>query len=413
LSACCLASTFLIACNSSSQFDTASQKPNLTDRERDGLVGSVKAVLTDDLILGSQNGQQVETQQASSTSIYDGSGKRTTQTPYRIALASGYAITEHDPMFNAQTPGQSVETPAANLGGKWLKRYDGKGYLTEATRYDEGGKPVESLSVRYEFDDRGNWVKRAVRRGDPGSQSSNQLPSSAQQMNELSLRRIIYFDAPAAGGAEQGASLPMIASLKSPIDSNEENLARGKALFNQKCASCHGENGKAETPFAVAMPRKPSDLTGEKVRGFSEGAIYSVVSNGVGGMPAFKDRVADEALWQIALYTWQLSRKPAPSGPANAQQAAAPPSAPKPALPPPPATAQRYPFKGKVVSVDRESREVMVAHDEIKGYMGAMTMSFPLNDENALGKIKKDDQIEATLVVDAKGWRLEKVTIKP
>jgi Cu/Ag efflux protein CusF len=54
----------------------------------------------------------------------------------------------------------------------------------------------------------------------------------------------------------------------------------------------------------------------------------------------------------------------------------------------------------------------MVAHEEVKGYMGAMTMSFPLNDENALGKIKKDDHIEAILVVDAKGWRLEKVGIK-
>src|SRR5262249_22506462 len=151
-----------------------------------------------------------------------------------------------------------------------------------------------------------------------------------------------------------------------------ENLARGRTLFNQKCVACHGETGKSQTPFAAAMPVRPEDLTGERVRALGEREIYSAIANGVepAGMPAFKGRVTDEALWQIALYVREFSRDQS----ANGQPVIASAS-PKPAQPPPaPAAEQRYPFKGKVISVDRELRQVTVEHEEIKGYMGAMTM---------------------------------------
>ena len=404
LSALCLASISFIACNSSSQPHADSLKPNSSDRERDGLVGPAKAVLTDDVIMGEQNGQQIEAQQASSTSIYDESGKRTTQTPFRVALPGGYAIVPHDPMFNPQARKQRTEEPIPNQGGKWLKSYDDKGYVTEGVRYDTTGKQAESLSVNYEFDGRGNWIKRIARR----SNQDSQTPSP--QLTEVSYRHIIYFDSPAASGAVRADLVIENANqLKSPIPSNEDNLARGGVLFNQKCAACHGENGKSQTPLAAVMPTKPEDLTGEEVRAMSDGAIYSVISNGVrsSGMPAFKGRVADEALWLIALYVRRLSSNQSITGPAIAS------SSPKPAqAPPAPSAEQRYQLKGKVVAVERESRQVTIEHEEIKGYMGAMTMHFPLNDEKALGRMKKDDRIEATLVVGVSGWRLENVVIK-
>jgi len=405
LSALCLASISLIACDSSSQPTNNSLKRNLSDRERDGLVGPVKAVLTDDVIMGEQNGQQIETQQASSTSTYDESGKRTTQTPFRIALPGGYAITQHDPMFNPQARTQRTEEPISNQGGKWLKNYDDKGYVTESVRYDAGGKQAERLSVSYEFDDRGDWIKRIIRR-------SNQ---DSPQLTEVSYRRIIYFGSPTAPGDGLGEFISASANqLKSPLPSNEDNLARGQVLFNQKCAACHGENGKSQTPFAAVMPTKPEDLTGEQVRALGEGAIYSVISNGLrsSGMPAFKGRVSDEALWQISLYVRQLPGNQSVPGPANGKNIIAS-SSPKPAQPRRALQADRqYQIKGKVISVERESRQVTIEHEEIKGYMGAMTMPFPLNDEKALGRIKKDDRIEATLVVGVSGWRLENVVIK-
>jgi hypothetical protein len=37
--------------------------------------------------------------------------------------------------------------------------------------------------------------------------------------------------------------------------------ASGKALFQQHCASCHGEDGKGAGPAAVAFKVQPPDLT--------------------------------------------------------------------------------------------------------------------------------------------------------
>jgi Cu/Ag efflux protein CusF len=129
-------------------------------------------------------------------------------------------------------------------------------------------------------------------------------------------------------------------------------------------------------------------------------------------MHAFKGRVTDESLWQIALYAQRLSRDPSIAETADGQKVITS-SSPKPAQPAsrPPAE-QRYQLKGKVVGVERELRQVTIEHEEIKGYMGAMTMHFPLNDEKTLGRIKKDDRIEATLVVGVGKWELKNVVIK-
>lgn len=66
------------------------------------------------------------------------------------------------------------------------------------------------------------------------------------------------------------------------------------------------------------------------------------------------------------------------------------------------ANAKRYDLKGKVVSVDKAENRVSVAHEEIPGYMDAMTMPFAVrkNDYWALDVLKPGDKLSAVLVVD-------------
>jgi protein SCO1 len=75
------------------------------------------------------------------------------------------------------------------------------------------------------------------------------------------------------------------------------------------------------------------------------------------------------------------------------------------------ANEQRYELKGKVVGVDRAKGEVSVEHQEIKGYMAAMTMDFPLRDADALKVVEVGDRIQATLVVADDGYWLESPSI--
>ena len=67
------------------------------------------------------------------------------------------------------------------------------------------------------------------------------------------------------------------------------------------------------------------------------------------------------------------------------------------------AEVERYDFKGKVLAVDRSKGEVTVDHEEVKGFMAAMTMDFPLRDADALNTVAPGDGIQATLVIAEDG----------
>lgn len=95
--------------------------------------------------------------------------------------------------------------------------------------------------------------------------------------------------------------------LKNPLPANGENIAAGRTLFNQNCASCHGEDGKAKTEMAQAMKVKPTDLTDKNMQGITDGEIYWVITNGIkqSGMPALKKATVNER-WQMTLYVKHL-----------------------------------------------------------------------------------------------------------
>ena len=73
--------------------------------------------------------------------------------------------------------------------------------------------------------------------------------------------------------------------------------------------------------------------------------------------------------------------------------------------------AKRYEISGKVVSVDKQNRKARIEHDEIKGYMPAMTMDFPIKQDWVVRELKPNDKIAAEMVVDRDGYWLEEVKI--
>jgi protein SCO1/2 len=73
--------------------------------------------------------------------------------------------------------------------------------------------------------------------------------------------------------------------------------------------------------------------------------------------------------------------------------------------------AKRYALKGKVVAVDKAKKKATIAHDEIPGYMEAMTMDFPIREDWVWEDLTKDARISAELVVDKDGYWLEKIGI--
>src|SRR6266478_3212632 len=69
------------------------------------------------------------------------------------------------------------------------------------------------------------------------------------------------------------------------------------------------------------------------------------------------------------------------------------------------ANEKRYPINGKIVAVDKNDRTATISHEDIVGYMPAMTMPFKIKNDADLEMMKPGDQVTGTLVVDdASSW---------
>jgi S-disulfanyl-L-cysteine oxidoreductase SoxD len=105
-----------------------------------------------------------------------------------------------------------------------------------------------------------------------------------------------------------------------------EQLASGKLLYEQHCASCHGQRGEGQYPSAPYKPDKsgligapPHDATGHTWH-HPDRVLFNITKDGliVQGfqpMPAFKDKLTDDQIRTVLAYikTWwqpeQLERQ--------------------------------------------------------------------------------------------------------
>jgi protein SCO1/2 len=66
-------------------------------------------------------------------------------------------------------------------------------------------------------------------------------------------------------------------------------------------------------------------------------------------------------------------------------------------------------LQGQVQSLAPERKSVVIKHEEIKGFMPAMTMPYEVRDEKLLADLKPGDLINATLVVISNGAYLSEI----
>lgn len=113
-----------------------------------------------------------------------------------------------------------------------------------------------------------------------------------------------------------------------PIEQDAELLARGEDRFRIFCKTCHGALGDGRSQVAENMKlRKPPSLHEARIREFSPGQLYRVVSEGYGLMPAYADELPYRDRWAVVAFVraLQLSQNVALLDlPPNLQQEAQP-----------------------------------------------------------------------------------------
>jgi mono/diheme cytochrome c family protein len=92
--------------------------------------------------------------------------------------------------------------------------------------------------------------------------------------------------------------------LISPLEVNDENLSKGKELYNIYCAVCHGSKGDGQ---GILMKReKFLGIPSYADRDITEGSIYHVLMYGRNLMGSHASLVNQEERWQISQYVLEL-----------------------------------------------------------------------------------------------------------
>lgn len=95
--------------------------------------------------------------------------------------------------------------------------------------------------------------------------------------------------------------------LKNPMIPDETTLALGKEKYNIYCSPCHGYFGEGDSRLRGQFPNPPS-LHSEKIRNWSDGSIYHVITDGQNIMPSYASQMTRQERWATVLYVRALQR---------------------------------------------------------------------------------------------------------
>ena len=126
-----------------------------------------------------------------------------------------------------------------------------------------------------------------------------------------------------AASADENWTAPEAEKARvNPLRTTEKDLPRGKSLYLQHCALCHGDQGKGDGPSARLHARKarpPQDLTRPEIQAnMTDGEVFWKIRTGFREgkkivMPAFENEIASaDDRWRVVLFVRSLEVKPTP-----------------------------------------------------------------------------------------------------
>jgi mono/diheme cytochrome c family protein len=107
---------------------------------------------------------------------------------------------------------------------------------------------------------------------------------------------------------------PKAAAVKNPVSPTPNSINRGRQAFMKSCRHCHGPKGLGDGPLAPKNP-SPADLTDAEWKyGSSDGEIFAIIANGVGGdseMKGARSEMTATDMWSIVNFLRSIGPQPA------------------------------------------------------------------------------------------------------
>ena len=171
--------------------------------------------------------------------------------------------------------------------------------------------------------------------------------------------------------------------------------AKGRVVFDKfSCYSCHEVRGEKFPPLdknqavgpelAQMGPLHPLEyFTESTINPSAVGAKKYRGPDGKSKMPTFNDDMTVQELIDLSTYLASLRPKGVPKSVSGV---------------------------GKVIALVPETQEIVVDHEEIKGFMDAMTMGYKVNPTSLLKTVKAGDKVRFTIDTDKRAiTKIEKL----
>jgi mono/diheme cytochrome c family protein len=98
------------------------------------------------------------------------------------------------------------------------------------------------------------------------------------------------------------------ALLSNPLPLTPPIAERGRKVWNDHCAVCHGPVGDGVAQLSRAYGAKPANLLSRELRGRPDGYLYGVIVQGKNAMPSYAADLDERDRWAAVHYLRVLQR---------------------------------------------------------------------------------------------------------
>ncbi len=88
------------------------------------------------------------------------------------------------------------------------------------------------------------------------------------------------------------------AGIDNPVTADQASITKGKALFMNNCASCHGPDARGMSAEEAGLSKAPSNLV-KRLANHNDGDFFWKIENGRGDMPSFEGVLEEKEIWDI------------------------------------------------------------------------------------------------------------------
>ncbi len=103
---------------------------------------------------------------------------------------------------------------------------------------------------------------------------------------------------------------------ENPYWTDLDAIVRGSAIYNLKCAGCHGREGRGDGPAAKDLDPRPADFTDKAMMADARDdyLLWRVMEGGAfppfnSAMPSFKGILTEKEAWEVLAYIHAFSHR--------------------------------------------------------------------------------------------------------